>query len=100
MLTTRIGIFRRGALSWNMQDDKNLLVLTVPDRMASGGALTIEETAGWAGLGRGRIYEEVRAGRLKISKVGRRTLVRADDARSWLASLSSEAGFPSDGARS
>jgi len=83
-----------------MQVAKTLAGLSVSERMAAGGALTIEETAGWAGLGRGRIYEEVRAGRLRISKVGRRTLVRADDARAWLASLSSEPDSQRDGPRS
>jgi hypothetical protein len=33
------------------------------------------------------VYEEIRAGRLKARKCGRRTVVLAADLREWLASL-------------
>ena len=38
-------------------------------------------------LGRSFIYEEIAAGRLRTVKAGRRTLVLADDLKSWLSSL-------------
>jgi excisionase family DNA binding protein len=38
-------------------------------------------------LGRSFIYEEIRAGKLRTVKAGRRTLVLADDLKSWLGSL-------------
>jgi hypothetical protein len=39
------------------------------------------------GIGRTRFYEEVRARRLRVRKVGRRTIVTADDAEAWLNRL-------------
>lgn len=39
------------------------------------------------GIGRTRTYDEINAGRLKVVKVGKRTLVPEDSAESWLKSL-------------
>lgn len=39
------------------------------------------------GVGRSTIYEEIRAGRLKIRKAGARTLITHDDAMAWLNAL-------------
>jgi excisionase family DNA binding protein len=50
-------------------------------------AYSIEETARITSLGRTALYEEIKAGRLKARKAGRRTVVIADDIRQWLASL-------------
>jgi excisionase family DNA binding protein len=74
-----------------MKSENTAVVLTLAERLASDGALTIGETASWSGLGRGTVYEEIRDGRLRIAKVGRRTIVRAADARAWLASIPSVA---------
>jgi excisionase family DNA binding protein len=38
-------------------------------------------------LGRTKTYQEINAGRLKAVKIGSKTLIRADDAEAWLASL-------------
>ena len=38
-------------------------------------------------LGRTFIYEEIKAGRLRTLKAGRRTLIEAAEARRWLSSL-------------
>jgi len=35
-------------------------------------------------VSRSFVYEEIRAGRLKIVKVGRRTLITKKDAKDWL----------------
>lgn len=51
------------------------------------GAMSIEDFCRWAGIGRSLAYKEVEAGRLRIKKVGRRTLVTMDAARAWLANL-------------
>lgn len=39
------------------------------------------------GIGRTRFYQEVKAGRLRVRKLGRRTLVTTDDAEEWLSNL-------------
>lgn len=38
-------------------------------------------------IGRSKAYEEIRAGRLKIRKVGTRTLIAHDDATAWFDAL-------------
>ena len=48
-------------------------------------ALTIAETVKATGLSRTRLYEEIKAGRLRVAKIGRRTLVPPDEIRAWLA---------------
>ena len=50
-------------------------------------AYSIEEVTKVTGLGRSYIYEEIRDGRLRIRKAGRRSLVLPDDLKAWLASL-------------
>jgi hypothetical protein len=50
-------------------------------------AFSIDELVQSSGLGRTLIYEEINAGRLIVRKAGRRTIVRDEDARAWLASL-------------
>jgi hypothetical protein len=39
------------------------------------------------GVGRTRAYEEIRLGRLRVRKCGKRTLITQDDAEDWLGSL-------------
>jgi excisionase family DNA binding protein len=50
-------------------------------------AYSIAELPDLVALGRSHIYEEIRAGRLRTVKAGRRTLVLAEDLRAWLLSL-------------
>jgi excisionase family DNA binding protein len=50
-------------------------------------ALTIHEFVARYSIGRSKIYEEAAAGRLKLRKVGKKTLITVDDAEKWLASL-------------
>lgn len=38
-------------------------------------------------IGRSTIYEEIRAGRLKVRKAGARTLIAHEDALAWLNAL-------------
>ena len=38
-------------------------------------------------LGRTRTYEEIKSGRLRGRKVGKRTVISLDDAENWLARL-------------
>jgi len=39
------------------------------------------------GIGRSKAYEEIKAGRLVAVKSGQRTLIREEDAETWLRSL-------------
>jgi hypothetical protein len=45
------------------------------------------EFCDWAGIGRTMFYEEAKAGRLIVSKIGRVTVVTFANARAWLNAL-------------
>lgn len=51
------------------------------------GAYSVTEFMAWASIGRTKFYQEVNAGRLKIRKIGSKTVVTAFDAEAWLNSL-------------
>jgi excisionase family DNA binding protein len=51
-------------------------------------AYSVDEFCEMFGVGRTFFYAEVKAGRLQVRKAGRKTLVRAEDARAWLDGLS------------
>jgi excisionase family DNA binding protein len=53
-------------------------------------AYSIQDVTKLTGLGRSYIYEEIRDGRLRIRKAGRRSLVLPDDLKAWLASLTAK----------
>jgi excisionase family DNA binding protein len=50
---------------------------------------TIPEFVATFGVSRSAVYREIRDGRLKAVKVGRRTMIRATDADAWLGRLES-----------
>ncbi len=50
-------------------------------------AYSIPEVCEQASIGRTRLYTEIKEGRLRVVKVGRRTLIRAEDMDAWLGSL-------------
>jgi hypothetical protein len=50
-------------------------------------AYSIAELTQISGVGRSFLYEEIKAGRLVVTKAGRRSLVLHGDAMAWLASL-------------
>jgi excisionase family DNA binding protein len=53
--------------------------------------LTVAEVMDTTGLSRQFIYNEVRSGRLRSLKVGRRRLVRVPDLEAWLDSFADTA---------
>ena len=59
--------------------------MTPPNPQAEG--LTILEAKARAGVGRSLIYEEIKSGRLRARKLGRRTLILAADLSAWLNNL-------------
>lgn len=50
-------------------------------------AYSIDELAKVAGIGRTQIYKEIASGRLHPVKVGKRTLITANEAQHWLERL-------------
>ena len=50
-------------------------------------ALSVEQAARRAGVGRGFLYQEIGKGRLRARKAGRRTLIALTDLAAWLESL-------------
>ena len=56
-------------------------------RLEDRGALTVDEFCRWASIGRSKFYQEVTEGRIRLRKVGRKSVVTVPDARAWLESL-------------
>lgn len=50
-------------------------------------AYSIDAAAKASHTGRTALYAEIKAGRLRAIKMGKRTLITADDLREWLNSL-------------
>jgi excisionase family DNA binding protein len=57
-------------------------------------ALSIPEFCAAVGIGRSRTYNEIKAGRLRILKCGRRTLISREAVTAWLSSLSAASAEP------
>lgn len=50
-------------------------------------AYSPKQAAQTIGIGLTALYLEISAGRIKMKKYGRRTLIAADDLKAWLAAL-------------
>jgi excisionase family DNA binding protein len=50
-------------------------------------AYRIDKACEVSGFGKTKLYEEIGSGRLRAVKVGRRTLIPADDLRAFIESL-------------
>ena len=50
-------------------------------------AYTIEDAVSASGIGRTKLYDAIRAGKLRARKCGRRTLIIDEDLRSFLRAL-------------
>jgi excisionase family DNA binding protein len=51
-------------------------------------AYSVKETVGLTGISRARLYKEIKAGRLRIVKSGKRTLILAEALADSISSLS------------
>jgi len=60
-------------------------------RRSDKAAYSIPEICAETTLGRNSVYSEIAKGRLRITKVGRRTIVLAEDFRRWLETLNGAA---------
>lgn len=49
-------------------------------------AFSIDEAVKASSVGRSLIYTEIAAGNLRATKIGRRTVILADDLKAWLVS--------------
>ena len=56
-------------------------------RRARQRAMSIAEFCTRYGLGRTTVYEEIKSGRLRARKCGKRTLITDDDGEDWLRCL-------------
>jgi hypothetical protein len=53
----------------------------------TGGAMSVDEFCRWACIGKTKAYAEAKAGRLKMRKIGAKTVILRADAEQWLRSL-------------
>lgn len=51
------------------------------------GLMSVADFKKWASIGHTTFYEEVKAGRLRIRKLGSKTLIAYSDALAWLENL-------------
>jgi hypothetical protein len=59
----------------------------VTDTVSGRGVLSVNEFLRFANIGRTKLYQEIAAGRLTVRKIGRKTVIAAPDAYTWLDSL-------------
>ncbi|WP_108723036.1 helix-turn-helix domain-containing protein [Mesorhizobium sp. ORS 3428] len=50
---------------------------------ADRAVLTVSEAARWGGICRTKLYGEIGAGRLRPTKIGRKTVFRKEDLLTW-----------------
>jgi hypothetical protein len=66
--------------------------LTIAQKIAAGGFLSLRhEFCPWAGICAVTAYKEARTGRLRLTKIGRKTVVAAPDAIAFRDELRSAA---------
>ena len=54
---------------------------------AAPRAFSVEQFCQRFGIGRTSVYQEIRLGRLRARKIGRRTIITEDDGEAWLQRL-------------
>ena len=66
--------------------------LAEPQGGARQGAMSIADFCRRYGVGRTTVYEEIKSGRLRARKIGKRTAIGTDDAEDWWRHLPSCGG--------
>jgi hypothetical protein len=54
--------------------------------------MTVDQFCHWANLGRSKFYREVSDGRIRLRKIGRKSVVTVGDAEAWLDALPEAGG--------
>jgi excisionase family DNA binding protein len=57
------------------------------DTITTPLAVSIEEAARRAGVGRGYLYQQISKGKLRARKAGRRTIIALSDLAAWIEQL-------------
>jgi hypothetical protein len=60
-------------------------MLTLKERMDCGGNLTVVEVRALKNIGVAKFYDDVKAGRCRIKKIGRKSVVTAEIAKAYIA---------------
>jgi hypothetical protein len=60
-------------------------LITIPDRLEAGGNLTIDEICALKPRSRTGFYQDLKAGLVKIEKIGRKSIVRGPVAKRYIA---------------
>lgn len=71
--------------SWRYKDGRTELEMNT--ELGNRGALTVDEFCEWLGVGRSLFYREVAAGRIRLRKIGRKSVVTVPDALTYRDSL-------------
>lgn len=69
------------------QTSSDLTVSPADQTASTGGAMSVAEFCRWGCIGRTKLYSEVKAGRIKLRKLGAKTVILRRDADAWLNSL-------------
>ena len=62
------------------------------DKTAERLAVSVEDAAAMAGVGRTTLYAALSAGSLRSLKIGKRRLIRLEALRAWIAAHEAEGG--------
>ncbi len=98
-LERRPGAFLDGSAVSNGASERTLaensISRPVPESVMSTApqsvVMSVQQFCEWSSIGRTKVYEEIATHRLKTLKVGRRRLIKRDEAQRWLDSHVSEA---------
>jgi hypothetical protein len=80
-LTTAANV--QGAIQAGNRDQSSARI----ENAVPPAAMTVSEFCAWARIGKTKLYSEVKAGRIKLRKIGAKSVILRDDGETWLRSL-------------